>query len=273
MPPLTPEEQLQADLLAFFRTTPAPDPPAAAAAAIATAIAAYHTSAGGTGDVVGPEGATAGNLPVFADATGKLIEDSGASPQDFAPASHGVDHVNGTDDVPDFVGDDGSYSGTHGLVPAPDAGDADLHKVLEADGAWHEPAAGGSTLPIFAGSLHCPGVTGWHLAGHVYLDPTTLPVGAVMTLRCEGRVSTADLAKAQGHAVLWDPVDLEEASNYLNWGLTEEFETQSDVLTVGAGAFQVKNVARLHQLWAACQRIAASGDYYFLLTNGKIDVT
>jgi hypothetical protein len=39
---------------------------------------------GGAGDVTGPAGATAGNLPTFADATGKALADSGLSTNDLA---------------------------------------------------------------------------------------------------------------------------------------------------------------------------------------------
>jgi hypothetical protein len=52
-----------------------------------------------------------------------------------APSIHGADHVNGTDDVPDFVGDSGA-GGTKGLVPAPAAGDGAAGKALKADGTW-----------------------------------------------------------------------------------------------------------------------------------------
>lgn len=43
----------------------------------------------GTGDVVGPAGATAGNFPVL-DATGKVLADSGKKPADFATSAQGT---------------------------------------------------------------------------------------------------------------------------------------------------------------------------------------
>jgi len=45
----------------------------------------------GDGDVVGPSSATTGNLPTFADGTGKLLQDSGTSPASFATAAQGTD--------------------------------------------------------------------------------------------------------------------------------------------------------------------------------------
>ena len=40
----------------------------------------------GSGDVVGPEGATAGNLATFSGTSGKIIQDSGSKVADFEPA-------------------------------------------------------------------------------------------------------------------------------------------------------------------------------------------
>ncbi|MEE8308043.1 MAG: hypothetical protein V3R81_12310 [Gammaproteobacteria bacterium] len=58
------------------------------------------------------------------------------------PSSHASTHTDGTDDVADLVGDSGS-GGTHGLVPAPAAGDAAANKFLKADASWAIPAGGG----------------------------------------------------------------------------------------------------------------------------------
>ena len=58
------------------------------------------------------------------------------------PTSHASTHTDGTDDVADLVGDSGS-GGTHGLVPAPAAGDAAANKFLKADASWAIPAGGG----------------------------------------------------------------------------------------------------------------------------------
>lgn len=46
----------------------------------------------GSGDVTGPAGATSGNIPTFADATGKVLADSGSSPADFEPVRGGDDN-------------------------------------------------------------------------------------------------------------------------------------------------------------------------------------
>lgn len=58
------------------------------------------------------------------------------------PQAHASNHTDGTDDVADLVGDSGA-GGTHGLVPAPGAGDAAAGKYLKADGVWTTPAGGG----------------------------------------------------------------------------------------------------------------------------------
>jgi hypothetical protein len=43
----------------------------------------------GTGDVIGPAGATAGNLPIFSGTSGKLLADSGVAPSSFATSTQG----------------------------------------------------------------------------------------------------------------------------------------------------------------------------------------
>lgn len=68
------------------------------------------------------------------------------------PTSHGSTHTNGTDNVPDLVGDSGS-GGTHGLAPAPAAGDAAAGKYLKASGVWEVPVAGAITRHIVTGVL------------------------------------------------------------------------------------------------------------------------
>ena len=71
------------------------------------------------------------------------------------PTSHASTHTDGTDDVADLVGDSGS-GGTHGLVPAPAAGDAAANKFLKADASWAIPAGGGGARRR-AGSVCRPG--------------------------------------------------------------------------------------------------------------------
>uniref|UniRef100_A0A6M3L260 Tail protein n=1 Tax=viral metagenome TaxID=1070528 RepID=A0A6M3L260_9ZZZZ len=60
------------------------------------------------------------------------LDDSG-DPRD--PNNHASNHTDGTDDVADAVGDSGA-GGTHGLVPAPGAGDTAAGKVLGAGATW-----------------------------------------------------------------------------------------------------------------------------------------
>ena len=43
-----------------------------------SAAGAISVDPGGSGDVVGPAGATAGHLAVFADSSGKVLKDGGA---------------------------------------------------------------------------------------------------------------------------------------------------------------------------------------------------
>ncbi len=50
-------------------------------------------SVAGTGDVVGPVSSVAGNIPVFADTSGKVLIDSGFAPSDFSSGPSGVDNI------------------------------------------------------------------------------------------------------------------------------------------------------------------------------------
>lgn len=68
------------------------------------------------------------------------------------PLNHASNHTDGTDDVADLVGDGGG-GGTHGLVPAPGAGDAAGNKYLKADGTWAVPSViSANSLQIIAGT-------------------------------------------------------------------------------------------------------------------------
>ena len=84
------------------------------------------------------------------------------------PTGHGSDHTDGTDDAPDLVGDSGA-GGTHGLAPAPAAGDTAAGKYLDADGTWTVPPAGetwldssfwqhGYVVPLSAGAMSGDGI-------------------------------------------------------------------------------------------------------------------
>jgi len=159
-------------------------------------------STAGMGDVVGPGSSVNNNVVFFDGVTGKLIKDSGlalsgsntgdevdatTSVKGIAelatdgetsagvvvqgndsrlsdartPTGHGNTHTNGSDDVADLVGDSGS-GGTHGLAPAPGAGDAAAGKFLKADGVWTTPSGGGDVagpgssidqgMPVFSGT-------------------------------------------------------------------------------------------------------------------------
>jgi hypothetical protein len=63
-----------------------------------------------------------------------------APPAGGPPSAHATSHVTGADQLADVVGDGGS-GGTHGLVPAPAAGDAAAGKFLKATGGWAVPSA------------------------------------------------------------------------------------------------------------------------------------
>ena len=87
--------------------------------------------------------------------------------------SHGSGHADGTDDVTDLVGDSGS-GGTHGLTPAPGAGDAAAGKFLKADGVWTAPAGGGDVAG--PGSSTDNAIVRFHeTSGKVIQDYTSNP--------------------------------------------------------------------------------------------------
>lgn len=73
-----------------------------------------------------------GNSVKVYDGSGNLLTATTA-------LAHASEHTDGTDDVADLVGDSGS-GGTHGLTPAPGAGDAAADKYLKADGVWTTPS-------------------------------------------------------------------------------------------------------------------------------------
>lgn len=50
-------------------------------------------SVAGTGDVVGPLSAVSGNIPIFADNTGKVLADSGFAPSDFTGGGGSADNI------------------------------------------------------------------------------------------------------------------------------------------------------------------------------------
>ena len=64
--------------------------------------------------------------------------------------SNATGHVTAESDtaIPDMVGDAGA-GGTHGLVPAPGAGDTAAGKFLKADGTWQVPPGGGGSTGFF----------------------------------------------------------------------------------------------------------------------------
>lgn len=98
----------------------------------------------GTGDVVGPDGATDGRLAAADGPTGKLIK--------YLTAAQATASLNV------IVGDSG-LGGTKGLVPAPSAGDAAAKKVLKADGSWGTPIDLASQLEAEAGTDNAKAMT------------------------------------------------------------------------------------------------------------------
>lgn len=95
-----------------------------------------------------------------------------------ASQSANVDNLNGlidfTDSGPfvstDFIGTDGTNKGTKGLVPAPEATDAD--KFLKSDGTWD--TAGGSITPVQTTGTSTTDVMSQNaVTSMVYADPAT----------------------------------------------------------------------------------------------------
>lgn len=88
---------------------------------------------GGSGDVVGPASSTDGHLAVFSGATGKLLEDRGVSPTDFATAAQGAkaDTAVQPDDLA-AVAFTGSYND---LTDTPSTPSVDLAALLAVSGA------------------------------------------------------------------------------------------------------------------------------------------
>jgi hypothetical protein len=69
------------------------------------------TAGGGSGDVTGPAGATTGNFASFADATGKVVADSGISDADFAAAAHShADYLEAANNLGDVASKDASLA-------------------------------------------------------------------------------------------------------------------------------------------------------------------
>ena len=106
------------------------------------------------------------------------------------PILNFLDPITATDDpsntstdilVPDLGGDTGS-GGTHGLAPAPGAGDAAAHKYLKADATWHVPETAGGPYAItfdMGGGRTSPPATSESLLRHVIssnLTQVVLPV-------------------------------------------------------------------------------------------------
>lgn len=55
-----------------------------------------------------------------------------------------IDRINGISGATDMIGATASTAGTHGLAPAPAAGDQD--KYLKGDGTWSTVSGGGAII-------------------------------------------------------------------------------------------------------------------------------
>ena len=159
--------------------------------ATAAQITALEANTAHSADTVNPHATDLNNLgtgilaELNAAVTDATLDDSTAT---RPPAAHASDHTDGTDDVADLVGDSGA-GGTHGLVPAPGAGDAAAGKFLKADGTWVVAASGGDEVPHSGevvnfgpggdvGSLH----TDWSTAYAAATAGDTMLVGPETTL-------------------------------------------------------------------------------------------
>jgi len=120
-----------------------------------------------------------GTLPAVSDILVMSIEQ-------FLAPNHASTHTDGTDDVADLVGDSGS-GGTHGLAPAPAAGDAAAGKFLKADASWAIPAGGGGSITTTnINWVDAAGNDGTATANR--LDLPWLTIGAALTAAASGDV-------------------------------------------------------------------------------------
>ena len=89
---------------------------------------------GGAGDVVGPASAVAGNLPSFADATGKLLADSGVTPGALVPNTRTVNGFPLSANITLSAGDVGAdSSGAASAAVSAHEGAANPHPVDALD--------------------------------------------------------------------------------------------------------------------------------------------
>jgi hypothetical protein len=100
------------------------------------------TAGGGSGDVTGPAGATTGNFASFADATGKVVKDSGFSDADFAAAVHShADYLEVSQNLADLGDLDDSIANQLG-------GATELTPALDSYiGIFKPPLTGGHSDP------------------------------------------------------------------------------------------------------------------------------
>jgi hypothetical protein len=83
----------------------------------------FVSPSAGSGDVVGPEGAVAGNLPEFADGTGKAISDSGVAVTDLESVISNTSGTNTGDQQGDGVTITGAGTPADPFVAASGSGD------------------------------------------------------------------------------------------------------------------------------------------------------
>lgn len=115
---------------------------------------AAHAASHVAGDAIQAATATQTGLATAAQIT-KLdgIETGADVTANHDPKAHTASHTTGSDQLANVVGDSGA-GGTHGLVPAPAAGDTAANKFLKASGAWDTPAG---VVPAAHASTHVPG--------------------------------------------------------------------------------------------------------------------
>lgn len=100
------------------------------------------------GAVIGTASAVANHVAAFADATGKVIKDSGFTIGASVPA--GAKYTDTTYAV--MKGATSSAAGATGLVPAPAAGSQ--AKYLRADGTWQTPPDTNTTYSVVTASAN-----------------------------------------------------------------------------------------------------------------------
>lgn len=169
------------------------------AGVVATAIGNAVTVAidggvgGGAGDVVGPASSVAGNLPSFADATGKLLADSGVAPGTLVPNTRTVNGFPLSANITLASGNVGAdASGTASAAVSAHAAAADPHTQYATDADLTAHAAAADPHPGYATDADLTAHTGSaaaHDAANLTFTPTT-------TADWSGAVDPGDINEA-----------------------------------------------------------------------------